>query len=264
MKPGELPLILLSGGVVFTKFLSGIRVEIPRAAGLLCAAGVILCLASASSAQVDRAGLSGTVSDPSGRALVQTHITAVHNDTGLRRETTSSALGTYDIPELPIGVYTVTFVHEGFKDLTFENVVQGVEHTRTLNATMPVSGGKVRIEVSTSSEQLDQTSDALGGRTERTQVEELPLNGRNWANLTALVPGAVDTGGSNQRSVRFAGRGRDDNDFTYDGIDATNIINQGSRHTCAWRFPSIPFRSFASTRHWRPQREEEPEADNYP
>ena len=41
-----------------------------------------------------------------------------------------------------------------------------------------------------------------------------------------FVPGAVDTGGSNQRSVRFAGRGRDDDNFTYDGIDATNIINQ--------------------------------------
>src|SRR5581483_8292906 len=51
-------------------------------------------------------------------------------------------------------------------------------------------------------------------------------NGRNWATLTALVPGAVDTGGSNQRSIRFAGRGRDDDNFTYDGIDATNIINQ--------------------------------------
>ena len=54
----------------------------------------------------------------------------------------------------------------------------------------------------------------------------MPLNGRNWATLTALVPGAVDTGGSNQRSVRFAGRGRDDDNFTYDGIDATNIVNQ--------------------------------------
>ncbi|HET6176375.1 MAG TPA: carboxypeptidase regulatory-like domain-containing protein [Candidatus Sulfotelmatobacter sp.] len=229
MKPGEFSFILVSLRVVFTKLLSGIRTGIPQVAGLLCGAGIMLCLASPSSAQVDRAGLTGTVSDPSGRALAQTHIAAVHNDTGLRRESTSSATGTYDIPELPIGIYTVTFVHEGFKDLTFENVVQGVEHTRTLNATMPVSGEKVRIEVSTSSEQLDQTSDALGGRTERAQVEELPLNGRNWANLTALVPGAVDTGGSNQRSVRFAGRGRDDNNFTYDGIDATNIINQGQQ-----------------------------------
>jgi hypothetical protein len=229
MKPGEPSLILLAGRAVFAKLFSGIRAEFPRAAGLLCTGAVIFCLASAASAQLDRAGLSGTVTDPSGRALAQAHITAVHNDTGLRRETTSSATGTYDIPELPIGVYTVTFVHEGFKDITFENVVQGVEHTRTLNATLPVSGGEARIEVTASSEQLDQTTDALGGRTERAQVEELPLNGRNWANLTALVPGAVDTGGSNQRSVRFAGRGRDDNNFTYDGIDATNVINQGQQ-----------------------------------
>ncbi len=60
----------------------------------------------------------------------------------------------------------------------------------------------------------------------REQTEKLPLNGRNWANLSALTPRAVDTGGSNQRSVRFAGRGRDDDNFTYDGIDATNIVNQ--------------------------------------
>ena len=53
--------------------------------------------------------------------------------------------------------------------------------------------------------------------------------GRNWANLTTLVPAAIDTGGSNQRSVRFAGRGRDDNNFTYDGIDATNVINQAQQ-----------------------------------
>jgi hypothetical protein len=42
----------------------------------------------------------------------------------------------------------------------------------------------------------------------------------------AAVTGAVDTGGSNQRSIRFAGRGLDDNKLTYDGIDATNIVNQ--------------------------------------
>jgi len=73
---------------------------------------------------------------------------------------------------------------------------------------------------------MDSNTDALGGRIEKAQAEKLPLNGRNWATLTALVPGAVDTGGSNQRSIRFAGRGRDDDNFTYDGIDATNIINQ--------------------------------------
>jgi hypothetical protein len=55
------------------------------------------------------------------------------------------------------------------------------------------------------------------------------LNGRNWSTLTALVPGAIDAGGSNQRTIRFAGRGVDDNNFTSDGVDATNILNQAQQ-----------------------------------
>ena len=187
---------------------------------------LILCLASWSQAQVDRAGLSGTVADPSGRALAQARVSALQNNTGLRRETTSSPSGTYDIPELPVGVYTVTFSHDGFKELIFVDVVQTVGRTRTLNATLQVAGGEERVVVSASSEQMDKTSDALGARIEPAQAKELPLNGRNWATLTSLAPGAVDTGGSSQRAVRFAGRGRDDDNFTYDGIDATNIVNQ--------------------------------------
>lgn len=188
--------------------------------------GVIFCLMQPSLAQVDRAGLNGTVTDPSGSVLPQTHVTALQNSTGLRRETTSSSRGTYDIPELPVGVYTITFAHDGFKALTFIDVEQVVGRTRTLDATLRVTGGQERMEVSASSEQMDKTSDALGARIEPAQAKELPLNGRNWATLTALAPGAVDTGGSSQRAVRFAGRGRDDDNFTYDGIDATNIVNQ--------------------------------------
>ena len=189
----------------------------------------IFFLFSVSWAQVDRAGLNGTIKDSSGRVLPDVHVVAVQNSTGLRRETVSFANGTYDLPELPIGVYTVTFRREGFRELSFENVVQSLEQTRTLNATLQVAGVNEKVEVSATAQPLDQTSDALGTNIERKQVEELPLNGRNWATLTALAPGAVDTGGSNQRTIRFAGRGRDDNDFTYDGIDATNIINQGQQ-----------------------------------
>jgi hypothetical protein len=187
---------------------------------------IFLSLARLAIAQIDRAGLSGTITDPAGRILPQAEVTAVQVATGLQRQTISSPTGTYDIPELPIGIYTITFKHQGFKMLTFVDVEEVVGRTRTLNAVLQVSGGEQRIEVSASSEEIDQSSDALGARIEQKQARELPLNGRNWATLTALVPGAVDTGGSNQRSVRFAGRGRDDDNFTYDGIDATNIVNQ--------------------------------------
>ena len=84
---------------------------------------------------------------------------------------------------------------------------------------------------------MDHETSAVTGIIERKQADELPLNGRNWASLTAFVPGAIDTGGSNQRTIRFAGRGLDDSSFTYDGVDATNIVNQTQRQ---WVRLAIP------------------------
>jgi hypothetical protein len=190
---------------------------------------VVFFLAVSCFAQIDRSGLTGVVRDSSGQVLPQTHITVVQSATQLRRETVSSANGSYDIPELPVGVYTVTFEHASFKPLTFVEVKQGIGQTRTLNATLHVEGREERVQVSTSSEQMDRSSAELGTRIEKVQAEKLPLNGRNWATLTALAPGAIDTGGSNQRSIRFAGRGRDDDNFTLDGVDATNVINQAQQ-----------------------------------
>lgn len=191
--------------------------------------GIIFCFVSSSLAQTDRTGLTGSVTDSSGRVLPGVEVLALQNDTGLHREAVSSASGTYDLPELPVGIYTVTFTHRGFQALRFENVAQKLGQTRTLNATLQVAGTEEQVEVLASMQPLDQTSNTLGIDVEHEQTQELPLNGRNWATLTVLAPGAIDTGGSNQRSIRFAGRGRDDNNFTYDGIDATNIINQAQQ-----------------------------------
>src|SRR5215469_11792455 len=82
-------------------------------------AALFLCVASFSTAQIDRAGLSGTVTDPAGRVLPETRVTALQIATTLRRTAVSSGVGTYDIPELPVGTYTITFEHQGFKTLTF-------------------------------------------------------------------------------------------------------------------------------------------------
>lgn len=207
--------------------------------------GGVLLFATTSFAQVDRSGLTGTVSDPSGRLLAETHITAVQTSTQLRRETVSYSDGRYDIPEMPVGRYSITFDHPGFKTLAFVDVEQVIGRTRTLDATLQVAGNDERVEVSASSELMDRDTSAVTGLIERTQADELPLNGRNWSELTAFVPGVVDIGGSNQRSVRFAGRGVDDDSFTYDGIDATNIVNQAQR---AWVRLAIPLDAIAEFR----------------
>jgi hypothetical protein len=196
-------------------------------------------------AQVDRSGLTGTVTDPSGGLLRQAHITAIENSTQLRREGISDAEGRYDIAELPVGRYTIRVDHPGFETLTFADVEQVVGRTRTLDAMMKIAGGEEHVEVSRSSELLDRDTSAITGLTERKQADELPLNGRDWSGLTAYIPGAIDTGGSNQRSVRFAGRGLDDSNFTYDGVDETSVVNQTQR---PWVRLSIPLDAIAEFR----------------
>ena len=182
-------------------------------------------------AQVDRAGLDGTVRDRAGKRIPSAHIVAIQTATGLHRETVSS----------PSGTCTAT----GFQQSVVDNLEQTVGHTRTLDFMLAVGGVTQQVKVSGQSSQLDETTATVGAHTDPEQVKELRLNGRNWSTLTALVPGAVDTGGSNQRTIRFAGRGLDDNNFTYDGIDATNIVNQAQQPFVRIAIPSEAIEEFA-------------------
>ena len=145
---------------------------------------------------------------------------------------------------MPIGSYRVTCSAPGFQQAIFSSVEQTVGHTRTLDITLVVGSVTEQINVPGMTSQLDQTTATLGARAELEQVKDLPLNGRNWSTLTALAPGAVDTGGSNQRSIRFAGRGLDDNNFTYDGIDATNIVNQAQQAFVRLAIPADAIQEF--------------------
>jgi hypothetical protein len=90
-----------------------------RVARKIFGEAIHLCLATLIAVpaftQIDRTGLSGTAKDSSSKVLPGVHIIAREEETGLERDTSSSSNGSYYIPELPIGVYTVTFTHEGFE-----------------------------------------------------------------------------------------------------------------------------------------------------
>jgi hypothetical protein len=216
-----------------------------RSHRVLMGLAVLVVLAPLCLAQRDRSALSGTVTDSAGRLLPQARVTVVESATGLRRETISDSIGNYSIPQLPVGIFTVSFEHQGFEKLEFVDVEGHIGGTRTLDAELQVAGGKERVEVNRAAALMDHNTSAVTGLIEREQADELPLNGRNWSALTAFVPGAIDTGGSNQRSVRFAGRGLDDGNFTYDGVDATNIVNQTQRQ---WVRLAIPLDAIAEFR----------------
>ena len=103
-----------------------------------------------------------------------------------------------------------------------------VGQTRTLDARLDVASVQSEVEVKAEAP-LAQTSAAVGSVIAGEQIQNLPINGRNWAGLMALAPGAIDSGVGDEKSVRFAGRGIDDNNYRIDGVDATGIQNQGQR-----------------------------------
>jgi len=193
--------------------------------------GTLLVLfgVSGGRAQVDRAALAGTILDASGASVPGAKVEAVAVDTGLNYHTMSNKEGLYRFTGLPVGNYTITISRDGFKTLAIKNVDLEVGETRTLDGKLDIGVVTIRVEVNAEANPLQQTSVELGTVVEREQLANLPVNGRNWASMLLLTPGAIDDGGGDQRTIRFAGRARDDNNFTMDGVDATGIQEQAQK-----------------------------------
>jgi hypothetical protein len=153
-------------------------------------------------------------------------VKATNIATGLRRETETGSQGAYVLPNLEIGTFTIEIGKDGFAPRRFRSVKLEIGQPRTLDVVLGLAERKEQMSVTEAGFQLDRVDATVGAPIEQKQVDELPINGRNWSTLTALVPGAVDTGAGDQRTIRFAGHGLDDNNLTLDGVDATAVFNQ--------------------------------------
>ena len=210
----------------------------------LSVASGVLFLALYANGQTERTSLTGTVTDPQGNRVPDAKVLAVQDSTGLKRETETTSRGTYQLADLPPGVFTLRFSKPGFSVLQANHVLQTVGQTGTLNVTLQLGAKEEETTVSESTVQLDKVDVTVGGEIEEKQVDELPINGRNWSTLTALVPGAIDNGGGDQRTIRFAGHGLDDNNLTLDGVDATAVFNQMQREYVRLTIPLDSIKEF--------------------
>jgi hypothetical protein len=204
---------------------------------LTCVVSLLLSLSAIVRAQVESSSLTGTVSDQQGRRVPHAQVQATEAATGLKRQTETTSQGNYELVDLPAGIFTVEISKGGFSTTHIERVQQFVGQTRTLNATLFVAGASQQTTVTESLVELDKVDATIGAPVEREQVDELPLDGRNWATLTSLVPGAIDNGAGDQRTIRFAGHGLDDNNITLDGLDATAVFNQEQREYVRLNIP---------------------------
>jgi hypothetical protein len=185
------------------------------------------------SAQTFRGTILGTVTDPSGAVVPGAKVTAKNTGTGLERSTETSADGSYALPELPIGTYSVTVTQTGFQTFIASGVTVDVAGERRIDAAMKTGQISTKVEVSGDLlPQVETTSAELGGTLTADTIESLPVNGRDYQKLIYLNPGVAgspdqisDSPGSYGTFSMNGSRGRSNN-FLLDGTD----MNDGYRN----------------------------------
>ena len=175
-------------------------------------------------AQTDRANVTGTLTDPQHALVADAVVKLQYPETGLTRSVNSNRSGGFLFATLPLGHVVVEITKVGFRTVHTETDL-GVGQTKTLDFQLELATTNTSVQVVDDID-LVKNSATIGAAMTTDQISQLPVNGRNWQNLMLLVPGAVDTGAGNGASVRFFGRGGDDNNFRIDGVDATAVRNQ--------------------------------------
>ncbi len=203
-----------------------------RAFTLVLATLTLLTVVS-TPAQTFRGTILGTVTDTSGAAVPGATVTIKNLDTGLVRTVTTTDDGSYSVPELPIGNYSISVEKSGFR----LGLVTGarVDVSSERRADFTLQPGELAQTVEVQGEELplvESTSNTLGGIVESKMVNSLPVNGRDYQKLIFLLPGVAgapdeisDSPGSYGTFSVNGARGRSNN-FQLDGTD----MNDGYRN----------------------------------
>ena len=200
----------------------------------------VLLISAIAAAQTFRGTILGTVTDPAGNVVSGATVKVKNLGTGLERTTTTTADGSYLVPELPIGNYSVTVTQSGFQTSLTTSVVVDVATERRVDVALKVGKVSETVEVSGGElPQIETTSNDLGGVLTSEVVADLPINGRDYTKLIFLNPGVAgspdqitDSPGSFGEFSMNGARGRSNN-YLLDGTDMNDgyrndpAINQG-------------------------------------
>jgi outer membrane receptor protein involved in Fe transport len=199
-----------------------------------CMISLCICLLTLSAmAQIQNGQFSGTVTDASGAAVAGAKVTMTNAATNLSVTTTTNGTGVYNARELPIGVYKITVEAPGFKTFTNNGVTLEAGTIARVDVKMVLGQAREVIEVSGEASQVNTEEAKLATTVTATQIENLPLNGRNVYDLMQLAPGAVNVNGvdfENGHGTVVNGLREDFNGFLINGV-ANKGLSGGVNNT---------------------------------
>ena len=201
---------------------------------LFTIAALIFVFAVTGTAQTTNGLITGMVLDPAGAVIPKATITVTDLGTDAVRSATSDEHGRYIIPQLPPATYSVVVSKEGFAPSERPNLQLHVNEEATIDFKLIIGTSVQRVEVTATAPPLNTTSATLGDVVDHETTVDLPLNGRQFTDLTLLSPGASPVEGPQQSSKTIAlgagaispsvsGQRPQQNNFTMDGVMNNNV-----------------------------------------
>ncbi len=210
--------------------IEGLEVLLMRRAfraWLACSLALLAGWSISAQAQTFQGSFSGTVTDATGAVIPGATVSAVELGKGFSRSAVTLDDGTYEIALLPPGHYRLTAAKEGFEKTTQGSLDLTVNQHQKVDFLMKVGAQTTTVTVEAAPAVVDTQSSSVGTTIEQAKVDQVPLNGRNFLELTLLAPGVVpgtsgsrisDRGGA----INVNGMRESMNSYWLDGLDNTS------------------------------------------
>jgi hypothetical protein len=186
-----------------------------RVLGIVCLA---LALAAPLLSQTTTGRILGSVTDSTGAAVAGAAVVVTDTQRGTTRAAASDASGDYVVPELQPGVYKVKAEAKGFKAVERINITVEVAQDLRVDVTLPTGQVSETVVVTDEVPLVNSVSSTLGGTLSNAEINDLPLNGRNYENLLQLRPGVVRYPGGGFSTTSTNGLRAEDAAYLIEGL----------------------------------------------
>jgi hypothetical protein len=197
-----------------------------RSACYTCLLLLLFLWSPFAAAQSTNASITGIITDPSGAAIPGATVTVVNTATLVSRNTTTNDVGAYTVSPLIPGRYDVKATNAGFKTQVQPSIVLETGAVVKVDFSLQVGDIAESVEVTAAAALLQTQESSVGGVVTTSQLERIPVNGRNYTRLLVLMPGTSDIRRSQGRGdlsgtqmVSVNGQRTQDNNYTIDGVD---------------------------------------------
>src|SRR5258708_25989282 len=194
---------------------------------------LLACFTAAAFAQTT-ASIKGTVTDQSGAAVKGAKIPVKNTAQGIERTATTSDTGSYEVPALSPGKYSVEVEARGFQKVLDQNVVLAVSQNTVQNFSVKVASTTEVVNVEATAPVIESTTITVGQSIDQRTVQEIPLNGRHFVDLGLLIPGSVTPPqngfltaplrGQGSFAFNTAGNREDTVNFMVNGINLNDMV----------------------------------------